>query len=126
MATLHIKVKDRPELDGTIPLPFTAATTYSCSLGVFSIAPLITVGGTGTKPTISGSFSMSPVPEDYGTVTFSGTYVARGGAGSGGLNWTGSHPATPDGDDTWTSDTTTPEPKKRPLKGKAKAKTQSY
>lgn len=130
MSTLHINVSGRPEISGTIPMPFTGATTYSCPLGTFAIAPQLTVGGSGSKPTISGSFSLSAVPESYETVTFSGTYILRGGRGSGGVTWTGSRPRGPEaGDDTWTSDTTTPEPKKHPkdkTKDQAKAKGGAY
>ena len=124
MATLHINVLGRPEISGTIPMPLTGTTTYTCPLGTFAITPILDITGGGSKPAISGSFSISPVPEDYRTVAFTGTYVARGGGrGSGGVNWSG--PRTPAGDDTWTSDTTVPEPK-RPSKDKAKAKGQGY
>ena len=128
MATLHINVSGRPEISGTIPMPLKGTTTYTCPLGVFSITPILDVGPGGPRPPISGSFSISPVPEDYGTVSFTGTYVSRGGGkGSGGINWSGGHPRGPqEGTDTWTSDTTTPDPKRHSRKDKAKAKGQGY
>jgi hypothetical protein len=126
MATLHIKVKNHPEISGKIPMPFTGATTYTCPLGVFAIAPTLTVGS-GPNPTISGSFSIPNVPDNYGTVSFSGTYVSKGGGGSGSINWTGSHLRGPEeGSDTWTSDTTTPEPKLHRSDAKAKGKGGAY
>ena len=125
MATLHINVSGRPEISGTIPMPLRGTTTYSCPLGVFPITPILDITGGGSKPPISGSFSISAVPEDYGTVAFTGTYVSRGGGkGSGGVNWSGPR-GRQDGTDTWTSDTTTPVPK-RQSKDKAKAKGQGY
>jgi hypothetical protein len=124
MATLHINVSGQPEISGTIPLPLVprAITTYTCPLGAFLIGPAITVQGSGSNPTILGSFMIENVGDNYGLVTFSGTFIRGGGNGTGSVYWNGTHPPKGvGGSDTWTSDTTTPKPKLRP---RAKAKTQ--
>jgi hypothetical protein len=110
MATLNINVSGQPEISGTIPLPLSSGTNnYTCELGTFAMTEKrgFVNSGTGSSLNISGRFSISGVGDNYGTVTFSGTYVNNGGNGAGG--------------DTWTSDTTTPKPKPRPH---AKAKSQ--
>jgi len=128
MATLHINVSGQPEISGTIPLPLVprAITTYTCPLGAFLIGPAITVQGPGSNPTILGSFMIENVGDNYGLVTFSGTFISQGRNGSGSVYWNGTHPVgTKEGVDVWTSDTTTPKPKPHPHKIKAKAKGQA-
>jgi hypothetical protein len=124
MATLHINVPNQLGISGTIPMPMTSAnTTYTCPLGTFTISPTVTATGSGSTLKITGTFSLSGVGDNYGTVTFNGTYVRRGGNGSGNVSWTGTHlPRSTGGTDTWTSDTTIPEHGPKATKGKAKAK----
>ena len=124
MATLNINVSGQPELSGTIPLPLTGTNYYTCSLGTFEMTEKrgFSNSGSGKSLNISGRFSISGVGEDFGTVSFSGTYVNNGGNGAGNVSWDGNHPPKiTGGGDTWTSDTTTPKPKPRPH---AKAKSQ--
>ena len=125
MATLNINVSGQPELSGTIPLPLSSGTNYyTCELGTFAMTEKrgFVNSGSGNNLNISGRFSISGVGDNYGTVTFAGTYVNNGGNGAGNVSWDGTHaPKTTGGGDTWTSDTTTPKPKPRP---RAKAKSQ--
>jgi hypothetical protein len=125
MATLNINVLGQPEISGTIPLPLSTGTNYyTCQLGTFAMTEKrgFSNSGNGNSLNISGRFSISAVGDNYGTVTFSGTYVNNGGNGSGNVSWDGTHaPKITGGGDVWTSDTTTPKPKPRPH---AKAKSQ--
>jgi hypothetical protein len=128
MATLHIRIESQPDLNGTIQLPLgSGKNDYNCKLGKF----VITVhrgfksSGGGKTLNMSGRISISDVPENYGEVTFDGTYVKDGGSGSGGVSWTGSRPH-PGDTDPWTSDVTIPVPKgKGTGKPKARAKSQT-
>ena len=128
MATLHIRCESQPDLSGTIQLPLgSGKNDYSCKLGKF----VITVhrgfksSGGGKTLNMSGRISISDVPENYGEVTFDGTYVKDGGRGSGSVSWTGSHP-NPEEADPWTSDVTIPVPKDKGTgKPKARAKGQT-
>ena len=125
MATLNINVSGQSEISGTIPLPLSSGTNYyTCPLGTFAMTEArgFVNSGSGNNLNISGRFSISGVGNNFGTVSFSGTYVNNGGNGSGNVSWDGTHaPKTTGGGDTWTSDTTTPKPKPRP---RAKAKGQ--
>jgi hypothetical protein len=125
MATLNINISGQPNISGTIPLPLVSGTNYyTCPLGTFAMteAQGFINSGSGNTLNISGRFSISGVGDNYGTVSFSGTYVNNGGNGSGNVSWDGTHaPRITGGGDTWTSDTTTPKPKPRPH---AKAKSQ--
>ena len=123
MATLHINVTNQSGISGTLPLPLSnGSTTYTCPQGTFTVTPSVTVSGSGPTLQVTGSFVLSGVGDNYGTVTFTGTYIKNGGNGSGNVTWTGSHtPRIANGTDPWTSDTTIPEPVP-PAKGKAKAK----
>lgn len=125
MATLNINVSGQPNISGTIPLPLVSGTNYyTCQLGTFAMteAPGFINSGSGNNLNISGRFSISGVGDNYGTVSFSGTYVNNGGNGSGTVSWDGTHaPRIQGGTDGWTSDTTTPKPKPHP---RAKAKSQ--
>jgi hypothetical protein len=124
MATLNINISGQPNISGTIPLPLVSGTNYyTCPLGTFAMteAQGFINSGSGNSLNISGRFSISGVGSNYGTVSFSGTYVSNGGAGSGNVSWDGTHaPRTQAGTDPWTSDVTTPLPKKE----KARAKSQ--
>jgi hypothetical protein len=115
MAPLNINVSGQPNISGTIPLPLVDGTNYyTCPLGTFAMteAPGFVNSGNGNTLNISGRFSISGVSDNYGTVSFSGTYVNNGGNGAGNVSWDGTHaPRITGGQDTWTSDTTTPETK---------------
>jgi hypothetical protein len=124
MATLSINVSGQSNISGTIPLPLVSGTNYyTCPLGTFAMteAPGFSNSGNGNSLNISGRFSISGVGSNYGTVSFSGTYINNGGRGSGNVSWDGTHaPRIKAGTDPWTSDVTTPVPKKE----KARAKSQ--
>jgi hypothetical protein len=128
MATLHINVPDQPGISGTIPLPLVSGTNYyTTPLGTFAMteAPGFSSSGNGSTLNISGRFSISGVGDNYGTVTFDGTYVNAGGNGSGNVSWDGSHAGIDkDTGDPWTSDVTIPAPKSG--KPEARAKGQTY
>lgn len=124
MATLHIHIGSEPDLSGTIQLPLgSGKNDYSCKLGKFVITELpgFKTSGGGKSLNISGRISISVKEENYGKVTFDGTYVKDGGKGTGSVSWTGSHPHADNGDP-WTSDVTVPIPKG---KGKPKARAKS-
>jgi hypothetical protein len=127
MATLHIHIPAQPDLSGTIHLPLgSVKNEYNCKLGKFVIEELrgFKVTGGGERD-MSGGILIQDVGDDYGTVTFQGTYVKDGGKGSGSVSWTGPHPHEFNGDP-WTSDVTVPLPKgKGKDKPKARAKSQT-
>ncbi len=110
-STLHINVPNQPGISGSLPLSPTA-TTYTCPLGAFPMENVSYGGaGSGKSLNIYGGFKITSVGDNYGNVSFSGTYVSGGGNGSGTVRWDGTHaPRTDGGSDPWTSDTTTPEP----------------
>jgi hypothetical protein len=128
MATLHIHVEAQPDLSGTMQVPFgSGKNEYHCKLGKFAITELKGFKSSGNQHTLnmSGRISISGVPENYGKVTFDGTYAKDGGRGSGSVTWNGSRPQPADSDP-WTSDVTIPLPKgKGTGKPKARAKSQT-
>jgi hypothetical protein len=127
MATLHINIEAQPDLSGTIHLPLSSKKNeYNCKLGKFVITELrgFKAPGGGER-NMSGGILIQDVGDDYGKVTFDGTYVKDGGNGSGSVSWTGSHLHADNGDP-WTSDVTIPLPKgKGTGKPKARAKGQT-
>jgi hypothetical protein len=112
MPTVHINVPNHSDISGSFPLPLsvTGGSSYKCPLGAFPLIPSVSTTGSGNTLTITGSFTITGVGDNYGQVTFTGTYVLNGGKGSGSVTWSGTHQSIEDGTDTWTSDTTTPEP----------------
>ena len=112
MGTLHITVANQSGISGSCSWPLAASGTnyYTCPQGKFAITPSLNVSGSGSTLTITGSLSIAGVPDNYGTVTFSGTYVKdNSSTGSGTVSWTGTHPQSDQEGDGWTSDITIPE-----------------
>lgn len=115
MAKINISVPTEPCITGSLGLPVVSGKSfYCCPLGDFVIteAAGFKDSGDGGTLNISGRFSISGVGDNFGSVTFAGTYVKDGGKGSGKVSWTGTHPpiVIPDGEDAWTSETITPAP----------------
>jgi hypothetical protein len=127
MSTLNINVPGQPGISGTIPLPLASGTNYyTTPLGSFAMteAPGFSNSGSGPNLNISGRFSITGVGDNYGTVSFSGTYVNAGGNGSGNVSWDGTHAQSDkDGTDPWTSDVTIPAPKCEETEARAKGQT---
>lgn len=127
MSTLNISVSGQSGISGTIPLPLSTGTNYyTCPLGTFAMteAPGFSNSGNGSSLNISGRFSITGVGDNYGTVTFNGTFVNNGGNGSGNVSWDGSHAQVDkDNGDPWTSDVTIPAPKSGEPEARAKGQT---
>ncbi len=112
-STLHINVANQLGISGSFPMTSTGlGPNYTCPLGTFLMESNSSHGsGSGNSLNLSGEFTIKDVGDDYGNVKFSGSYVSKGGNGSGNVSWDGNHaPRTAGGSDPWTSDTTTPEP----------------
>ena len=105
--TVHIHVKDHPDISGSFPWEPPSAppdgTPYKIRENKFPMNPVqIVPSGPENQETLEGAFTIN-VGDPYGEVTFAGAFVLKGGEGQGMVSW-----GAKGGEDPWTSGVTIP------------------